>query len=103
MEQALALVEFLAEASFLAEWNTAIGHLPPRPDALAGWTVGSSEFSSQLRQLAADLSTAASLQPSEDILAVLGPPIRQAVISVLNQQVEPDVAAHAAAANLNLP
>jgi multiple sugar transport system substrate-binding protein len=102
-ERALELVEFLAQAGFLAEWNAALGLLPPRPDALAEWTAASGETSVTLRQLAVDLSTAASLQPSEDVLAVLGLPIYQAVVSVLNQQVEPDIAAHSAAAALNLP
>lgn len=97
------LVEFLAEASFMAEWNAALGYLPPRSDALTEWTVGSGDSSAALRQLAVDLSTAARLEPSEDVLAVLGPPVRQAVVGVLNQQVEPEVAARAAVAALNLP
>lgn len=97
------LVEFLADASFLAEWNSALGLLPPRPDALAAWTVAYGESSADLRSLAEDLSAAASLQPSEDVLAVLGPPIRQAVVNVINLQVEPGVAARSAVASLNLP
>lgn len=102
-ELAEKLVEFLAESSFLAEWNAALGYLPPRPDALTEWTVGFGESAGELRNLAADLSAAASLQPSEDVLAVLGPPIRQAVVNVINLQVEPEVAAKSAVASLNLP
>ena len=101
--QAEKLVEFLSDPRFLAEWNAALGYLPPRPEALDTWTIGSGKPADELRELAEELSSAASLRPSNDVLAVLGPPIRQAVLNVLNQQVEPAEAAKAAVASLNLP
>ena len=100
---AVELIQFLAAPDFLAEWNSASGFLPPRPDALAEWTVSFRGPAGNLYELVTDLSESASLKPSEDVLAVLGPPVRQAVMTVLNQQADPEAAARAAVASLNLP
>jgi ABC-type glycerol-3-phosphate transport system substrate-binding protein len=87
--QALAveLAEFLTDSQFLAEWTRAAGYLPTRPTALASWE--------DVRGQLALTQTAelASLIPTEDLLARVGPLFSEATLSVLNEEQSPEEAA----------
>jgi multiple sugar transport system substrate-binding protein len=91
------LAAFLVDGGFLAEWNAAAGYLPPRRSALESWQPEA------WRALVDEIAPAAELLPPGDVLAVLGPPLRQAAVDVLKLQVAPAAAAQAAVAALGAP
>lgn len=91
------LAAFLVESAFLANWNAAIGYVPPRFSALTAWQPA------DWRDKVAELSAAAELLPPADILAILGPSLQQATVGVLKLQVDPATAANAVIATLNSP
>ena len=85
-QEAVELIEFLTESSYLNTWGVEAGYLPVRPTGLDSWS--ETPFYSTLQQLL----PAAVLLPGNDLLDGLGPEILDAVISVLKDQVEPEVA-----------
>ena len=85
-QEAVELIEFLTEASYLNTWGVEAGYLPVRPSGLVGWA--ETPFYTTLQKLL----PAAVLVPGNDLLDDLGPEIRDAVISVLKDQVAPAVA-----------
>jgi ABC-type glycerol-3-phosphate transport system substrate-binding protein len=91
------LAEFLTDRVFLAEWNSALGYLPPRPSSLPNWEP------IPMRSLANQISLAANLIPSTDVLNSLGPPLQEATLEVLKLQIEPLTAAEMAAENISGP
>jgi ABC-type glycerol-3-phosphate transport system substrate-binding protein len=91
---ATALAEFLVEPEFLAEWGAAAGYLPPRPSSLDNWQ--DQPIQSTLNQIA--LMT--RLRPSNDIIASLGPIIREQTRQVLQGLVDPSQAAQLAVESL---
>jgi len=126
--QALAseLIQFLSESDFLSAWDAAAGYLPPTPGAMQAWqpnlpVTASPTPESQtptpapnpaetatptpppppsFQELVNGLSAVAELLPRDDILAVIGPALRQASLDVLKQQAQPEAAASAAIATL---
>lgn len=83
---AAELAQYLVEDEFLSEWNRAGGYLSPRPNALNLWDPdGSLELISQ----------SAQVRPGNDLLAAVGPLLREALTRVLAG--EPPEAAAAAA------
>ena len=82
-QEAVELIEFLTESSYLNTWGIEAGYLPVRPSGLDSWS--ETPFYSTLQQLL----PAAVLLPGNDLLDDLGPEIRDAVVSVLKDQVEP--------------
>ena len=86
----VALMETLSESAFLSAWNEAYGGMPPRPSALDAWQ------DAGIRSLISQISVMTILEPSSSITASLGPVIRDAVIQVLRDNVEPAVAAQKA-------
>ena len=97
LEMGAQLAEFLTDTTFLAPWTQAAGYLPPRPSSLDAWTNKDQQL--MIRQIV----LSASLYPSADVITGLGPPLQQAVIQVLKQQVDPQTAAQQAAASLVNP
>jgi len=94
---AAQLATFLTEPSFLAEWCAQAGYLPPRPSALSGW-------SDPLTQAwLGQLAQAAAPYPAKDVLTVLKPVLKQALLEVFKLQLEPDAAAQQAAEGLRTP
>ena len=89
-----ALAEFLTEPEFLAEWDAALGYLPPRPSALNG------SWDENLRSTLSQIALATRLHPSNDILASLGPIIRDQTRQVLQGLVDPSQAAQVAVESL---
>jgi ABC-type glycerol-3-phosphate transport system substrate-binding protein len=86
----VALAEFLVEEEFLAEWTLAAGLIPPRANSLAIWP------DSELRTTIGQIALSAVLIPSTDILSSLGPVLRDAVVQVIKQQADPQIAAQSA-------
>jgi ABC-type glycerol-3-phosphate transport system substrate-binding protein len=91
------LAEFMVEKDFLADWNAMAGYVPPRDDALQNWQ--GADQSKLLEQI----SHSASLVPPTDIVSSMGPIIEQAVVGVLNAQIDPTIAARSVAAQVNQP
>jgi len=82
-QEAVELVEFLTNSSYLNIWGGEAGYLPVRPSGLDSWK--ESPYYITLQQLL----PAAVLLPGNGLLNDLGPEIRDAVISVLKDQIEP--------------
>lgn len=78
---AVELAEFLIDEDFLAEWTQATGYLPTRPSIVQDAD----------RTLTAILESAQPI-PSNDVLAVLGPLMQEALTRVLNGEQPEDVA-----------
>ena len=83
---ALELAEFLTAESYLSVWGIEAGYLPVQPASLASWS--EKPFYPTLQKLL----PAAVLIPSNKLIAELGPDIRTAVVSILKDQVDPEVA-----------
>jgi maltose-binding protein MalE len=80
---ATELAEFLTDGNFLASWTQAAGYLPPRASALAAWS------DSPAKSLASQIVLSAHLIPTTDLLSSITPPLRQATLKALNNQVNP--------------
>ena len=80
---AVELAEFLVEDPFLGEWTRLTGYLPTRP----------SSVEENDRTLAAILESAHPI-PSNDVLAVVGPLMQEALTRVLNGE-QPETVAEA--------
>ena len=78
---AVELAEFLVAEDFLAEWTLATGYLPTRPSIVEEGD----------RTLTAILESAQPIPPN-DVLAVLGPLMQEALSRVLNGEQPEDVA-----------
>ena len=91
---AVELAEFLVEPGFLSDWTLSSGYLPPRPSALDAWQ--DQNLRSSLNQIA--LMT--RLRPSNDIIASLGPIIREQTRQVVQGLVDPSQAAQVAVESL---
>lgn len=83
---ALELAEFLADSDFLSIWALEGGYMPVRPSSLEGWS--ETPYYSTLEKLL----PAAVLVPDGDLASILGPAVRDAVVGVLKDQVDPEVA-----------
>lgn len=80
---AVELAEFLTEEEYLSSWGVESGYLPVRPSSLESWE--EAPFYATLQQLL----PAAVLLPGNDLLDDLGPAVRDAVVGVLKDQIEP--------------
>jgi len=89
--EAAELLAWLTAPEQLSAWTVAAQVLPPRAAALAGWE------SERLAPFLSHVLTHAQLQPSAGVLAVVGPPLRQALSDVLNRLATPLAAATLAA------
>ncbi len=78
---AVKLAEFLVEDDFISEWTRDTGYLPTRP----------SSVQEENRTMTAILESAHPI-PSDDVLAVLGPLMQEALTRVLNGEKPEDVA-----------
>jgi len=83
---AVELAEFLTSESYLSAWSILAGYLPVRPSGLEGWSEEASY--STISQLL----PSAILIPDLEISKEIGLDIRDAVVAVLKDQVEPSTA-----------
>jgi ABC-type glycerol-3-phosphate transport system substrate-binding protein len=79
---AVELAEYLVADEFISEWTRLTGYLPTRP----------SSVEEDDRTMTAILESAHPI-PSNDVLAILGPLMQEAVTRVLNGEQPEDVAA----------
>ncbi len=91
------LAKFLSESQFILTYAEALGCLPPYQTNLM--PADSPDQALIIDQVA----QSARLIPSTDILINLGSPIQQAVMQVLKNQAEPDLAAQKAVETLTSP
>ncbi len=83
---AIELAEFLTTDSYLLTWSIEAGYLPVRPSGLEGWSEETSY--STISQLL----PAAVLIPDIELSKDIGLDIRDAVVAVLKDQVDPSTA-----------
>jgi multiple sugar transport system substrate-binding protein len=96
-ELSIELARWLVQSDFLSKWTMAAGYLPPRPTSLAGWT------NQSLQSLLSQVVISAQLRPSADLLASLGPVLKDATVQVLKGQADAVQAAQAASEQLKGP
>ncbi len=88
---------FLTESSFLASWTEAIGYLPTRPSSLAAWP--NTPLQSQVELIV----LSSRIIPSNNVLMILGPPLKHAAVEVIKGQNDPVSAAQNAVDTLTGP
>jgi ABC-type glycerol-3-phosphate transport system substrate-binding protein len=81
--EAFELAEFLTAESYLSTWGPQTGYLPVQSGALINWS--ETPYYAILQQIL----PAAVLVPENSLIAELGTDIKNAVIAVLKDQVEP--------------
>jgi ABC-type glycerol-3-phosphate transport system substrate-binding protein len=91
---AVELAEFLIQPDFLAKWTVTVGYLPPRPSALEGWE------DQGLRTTTSQVALMTQLRPSNDLIASLGPILREGTRQILQNLVDPVQAAQVAVESL---
>lgn len=91
---AAELAEYLIQSDFLAEWSRAAGVIPTRPSALEGWQDQS------LKTLVNQIAVMTVLRPSNDLIASLGPVMREGTRQMLQDLSDPVQAAQAAVKSL---
>lgn len=96
-DTSIELIEYLSESEFLTEWTAAVGYLPTKGTVMDGWP-------DQTLQPTFDrvLSTA-EVRPANELLASLGPVLRESVLAIFNGLAEPEQAAQSAAEKLGTP
>jgi multiple sugar transport system substrate-binding protein len=93
-ELSARLAEYLLEDTFLGQWTFETGYLPPHSGALDNWR------DVQLRTLMHQIQSSAHLLPSTEVIAQLGPLLKQAAVDVLKEQSDPFSAARTAIESL---
>lgn len=94
---AFQLAEFLADGEFMSDWTEAAGYIPTRPSALASWS------NQNLKTLLSPVAVSARARPSNDLLAALGPVLKDATLKVLKRESDATQAAYSAAERLSVP
>lgn len=94
---AVALAEYLSAADFLAKWAAAAGYLPVHPTSLSGWQPVT------LQNTLSRVVLSAQIRPSNEILAGLGPALRESSLAVLRNQSSPAQAAQSSVEKLLAP
>lgn len=89
------LAEFLSDGAFLSRWTESAGYLPTRPSSLAAWG------NTSLKVLLSSVAVSARARPSDELVAVLGPVLKEASLKVLKRDLQPLPAAQSAAERLN--
>jgi ABC-type glycerol-3-phosphate transport system substrate-binding protein len=80
---AVALAEFLTEELYLSIWGLQAGFMPVQTSALTSWS--EMPYYATLQQLL----PAAVMVPSNNLQAEYGPAVKDAVVAVLKDQIDP--------------
>jgi len=91
---AVELAEFLLQPDYLAGWSVAAGVIPTRPSALEAWTDQS------LRTIVNQVGMMTLPRPSNDLIASLGPILREGTRQMLQDLSDPVQAAQVAVESL---
>ena len=84
----------MIQSDFLAEWSLAAGYIPPRPSSLEGWT------NQVLRSTVSQIALMTKMYPPNDIISTLGPILREGTRQIMQDKVEPVLAAQEAVDSL---
>lgn len=85
-ELAAELAEFLTTPEFLAQWSSAAGVLPARHSSLAAWAPD------EKQAFAIQIADVAMAIPDQELVLTWGPPLSEAVVGLLKQELTPDEA-----------
>ncbi len=96
-EMSVRLAEYLVDSGFLADWDAASGYLPTRPTSLSGWT------NQNLQASLSQLVLSAQIRPANELIASLGPILRDASLAVIKGQSDAATAAQDAIDKLGNP
>ncbi len=96
-ELALELSEYLVDSDFLAKWSPAAGYLPTRPTVLTGWDDQATQ------SLINQVVLSAQVRPANELLAGVGPILRDASLEVIKGQSDAAQAAQSAIDRLGTP
>ena len=86
-EVSVELAEFLTTDTFIANWMSDLSYLPPRPEALEMWLPDNATW-----EILAQILPGATIRPPQKVLDTLGPSVRDAVVSILKDQITPEEA-----------
>ena len=95
--EAVKLIEYLVDKGFLADWSEEAGWLPPRPSSLGSWQ------NKNLVTVFSQISASASLQPSTQVISILGPVLQDTSQLVIEQLSDPGQASQVAAERILSP
>lgn len=79
----VALVEWLSDVEFIAQWSEASGFLPTRSLSMSSWQ------DQTLRTVLGRVAATAHARPSNELITSLGPVMAGAVTRVIRSDVEP--------------
>lgn len=96
-ELSVKVMEYLTQPDFLAEWTAAAGYLPTSATVLSSWS------DQTLQPVFDPILQTAAIRPANEILASLGPVLRESTLSVFNGLASPEQAAQSAADKLGVP
>lgn len=96
-ELSIQLVEFLSAPEFSADWCLETGYVPPRSDALSQWE------EEEVRAILEKVLPGAEILPPREILQTIGPLTRDAVVSILKDQRDPQDALDQLITNAEAP
>ncbi len=91
---AVQLAEFLVQPEFLSAWTSAAGYMPTRPSSLETWE------NAGLRNIVSQVALMTRLRPTNDLIASLGPILREGTRQILQDLVDPGQAAQVAVESL---
>ena len=86
---ALMLVDWLMRPDNLGTWSIEAGYLPPRIGAVESWPT------EDIRDFASDILASSIPLPNATTLSVVGPPLKEAIASIMRGQAAPQGAAAA--------
>lgn len=87
LESGVDFIQFMTQASFLADWNAAAGFIPPRMDSFRPWLDQNPDA-----DIFEQILPATKALPADRVLVEIGPLYRDAVLAVLKEQVDPEQA-----------
>ncbi len=96
-EITLKLLEHLVDEQFQANWTVASGYLPVRPSSMSAWQ------NQIIVSLLSQVTLSAQSQPTDEVIEILGPILKEAVNQVLSGQSTPFQASRSAAEKLTTP
>lgn len=88
------LAEFLVQPDFLSAWTETAGYIPTRPSSLETWE------NAGLRNTISQVALMTRLSPTNDLIASLGPVLREGTRQILQDLVDPGQAAQVAVESL---
>jgi ABC-type glycerol-3-phosphate transport system substrate-binding protein len=94
---AVELAEFLTAEPYVTDWGLQAGYLPISGSGLESWAERPSYQTLQ------QLLPVAVLTPEQAILDEVGPPVREAVVAVLKDQIDPETALETLLSELQSP